>query len=120
MEAAHRKNYLYRIATNLANDHYRSRRTEPLPENEPASTTASSYSPDVERAFRALNPRERDALWLAYVECFSHSEIAEVLRLKTASVRPTLARAREKFARILRRRGIAGHSEDLKIRKGTR
>lgn len=104
MEPDHRKNYLYRIATNLANDHYRKRGTEPLPEH--LTTPASGYSPDVERAFRSLKPREREALWLAYVECFSHSEIAAVLRLTTASVRPTLARARTRFTEVLRKRGI--------------
>lgn len=105
MEAAHRRNYLYRIATNLANDHYRSRKAEALPEHLIAPTSAGEPI-DVERAFRSLKPRERDALWLAYVECFSHREIADVLRLTTASVRPTLARARTRFAEVLRKRGI--------------
>jgi RNA polymerase sigma-70 factor (ECF subfamily) len=109
MEHVHRKNYLYRIATNLMRDHRRSRKLEPLPEDSAASTRAGSLDTahDVGRAFGRLKPREREILWMAYVECFDHREIAQVLRTKAVSIRPMLARARGKFGDILRRRGVA-------------
>jgi RNA polymerase sigma-70 factor (ECF subfamily) len=108
MEPAHRKNYLYRVATNLVNDHRRSRKLEQLPEDRAAETTVGSLDTanDVGGAFGRLKPREREVLWMAYVECFSHKEIAEVLRTKAASIRPMLARARSSFADILRSRGL--------------
>ena len=49
-----------------------------------------------------LNPREREILWLAYVEGSSHKEIAEVVGLKAGSVHLLLFRARHKMARLLR------------------
>lgn len=108
MEPAHRKNYLYRIATNLVHDHRRSRKLEQLPEDRAAATIADSLNTanDVGRAFGRLKAREREVLWMAYVECFSHKEIAEVLRTKAVSIRPMLARARASFADILRRHGF--------------
>ena len=41
-------------------------------------------------------------LWLAYVEGFSHREIATVLGMKTASIKLLLFRARRRLAAILR------------------
>lgn len=41
----------------------------------------------------------------AYVECFSHEEIAKVAGARPASIRPMLARARGRLAGILTRRG---------------
>jgi RNA polymerase sigma-70 factor (ECF subfamily) len=110
MEPPHRKNYLYRIATNLVQDHRRSRKLESLPEDRMAVTASHSAesNQDIAKALAQLKPREREALWMAYVEGFDHSEIAGVLRMGTASIRPMLFRARSKFAGILRRRGI-GH-----------
>jgi DNA-directed RNA polymerase specialized sigma24 family protein len=35
---------------------------------------------DVRQAMRALKPRERELLWLAYVEGMSHAEIREMAR----------------------------------------
>jgi len=105
IEPAHRRNYLYRIATNLVHDHRRSRTPEPLPDDLKA-TSSPDTAHDIGRAFQHLKLKDRDVLWMAYVECFSHKEIAEVLRLGTASIRPMLARARTRFADILRRRGL--------------
>jgi RNA polymerase sigma-70 factor (ECF subfamily) len=107
MEDSHRRNYLYRIATNLVHDHRRSRKPEPLAEEPAVPSGAGSLdaAQDIGRAFDRLKPRERDALWLAYVECFDHREIAAILRMRTASIRPMLARARARFADILRRHG---------------
>jgi RNA polymerase sigma-70 factor, ECF subfamily len=111
MESAHQRNYLYRIAANLVHDYRKSRKLETLSEEQlPAMSKLGSFGTahDVGRAFDRLRPRERDVLWFAYVECFDHKEIAGILQVGIASVRPMLARARAKFADILRRRGIGG------------
>jgi len=39
--------------------------------------------------------------WLAYVEGFTHHEIARLVGNAPASIRPLLARARDRFRRIL-------------------
>jgi RNA polymerase sigma-70 factor, ECF subfamily len=113
MELQHRKNYLYRIASNLVNDHRRSRKVEQLPEELPGNTALEmgalvDEAHDIAKAFERLKPREQDLLWLAYVECFTHQEIGGILHLGAASIRPMLSRARSKFARLLRRRSVAG------------
>jgi len=40
--------------------------------------------------------------WLAYVERFSHREIARVVGAKEQSIRPMLSRARDRFAALLK------------------
>lgn len=101
---SHRKNYLFKIATNLVNDSFRSPKTEQLPENYDACAAplAHQHGTDVNRAMAKLKPRERDALWLAYAEGLSHKEIAETLGVKTASMKILLFRARHKLASLLR------------------
>ena len=101
---SHRKNYLFRIATNLANDSFRSGREEQLPEDYDAGAAPPDpHQPtDVNRALARLKPRERDALWLAYAEGLSHQEIAETLGVKTTSMKILLFRARQKLASLLR------------------
>jgi RNA polymerase sigma-70 factor (ECF subfamily) len=113
----YRKNYLFRIATNLLRDHYR--RQRPCVEVKPE--TASSPSPsdqanlrsDVGRVLGQLKPKDREMLWLAYVEGSSHSEIADMLGLKAASIRSMLFRARQRLAGLLRATGLApGESKE--------
>ena len=102
----HRRNYLYRIATNLVRDAKRSQR--PLFEDgvemadvaAPAAADAESRQ-DVRRALGRLKPRERAMLWLAYANGSSHAEIADVLGLKTTSIKLLLFRARRKLAATL-------------------
>jgi RNA polymerase sigma-70 factor (ECF subfamily) len=48
-----------------------------------------------------MRPRERQLLWLAYAEGYSHREIAEITGLASASIRLLLFRARRKIARLL-------------------
>jgi RNA polymerase sigma-70 factor (ECF subfamily) len=48
-----------------------------------------------------LKPRERELLWLGHVERFSHKEIAEILGLKSGSIRLLLFRARKKLGAML-------------------
>ena len=106
----HRRNYLFRIATNLIRDRFRRRRpeVEVLAEAATAADQGSDVGrrTDVARALAELKPRQRQLLWLAYVEGMSHEEIATVLRLRTGSIRPLLFRARRRMAEVLRRRGL--------------
>ena len=105
----HRKNYLFRIATNLAHDRYRQGKDpEQLSEHHegPADhfdvAEQNQRRSDLSRAMAQLKPRQRDALWLAYAEGSSHEEIAQVLGVKTNSVKLLLFRARRKLASLLR------------------
>ena len=108
---AHRRNYLYRIAANLAHDNYRhSEAPLPLPEahetghplSNPDAVGQTERRTDLSRAMAQLKPRQRDALWLAYAEGSSHEEIGRVLGVKTNSVKLLLFRARRKLAALLR------------------
>jgi RNA polymerase sigma-70 factor (ECF subfamily) len=106
----HRRNYLYRIATNLVHDTRRSKRPlfDESVELTGIAATSPSASPeqraDVRRALGHLKPRERAMLWLAYAHGASHSDIADVLGVKTGSIKLLLFRARRKLARLLERR----------------
>lgn len=105
-DESHRKNYLYRIATNLARDHFRQKRFQAAPLGEHASPVnfdaRMEASNAVRKALGEIKPNERELAWLAYVEGASHREIAEITGLKEASVRPLLFRVRQKLARLLR------------------
>jgi RNA polymerase sigma-70 factor (ECF subfamily) len=107
----HRKNYVFRIAANLAHDSRRRRKDQEelledderaAAQGEPDPAERSQRREDLARAMAQLKPRQRDALWLAYAEGSSHAEIAEVLGLKANSVKLILFRARRKLAALLR------------------
>jgi RNA polymerase sigma-70 factor (ECF subfamily) len=109
---AHRRNSLYRIATNLARDARRRNLIrapfilagddiERVPSSENAGTTERTA--DFTRAMSHLKPRERAMLWLAYAEGASHREIADVLGVRPASLKPMLSRARRRLAVLLGR-----------------
>jgi RNA polymerase sigma-70 factor (ECF subfamily) len=111
MTDAHGKNYLFRIATNLLRDHWRRGRsagrlapeTTPAPEDTAERVHVRS---DVGRVVERLKPRERELLWLAYVEGFSHKQIGEALGLKADSIRLLVFRARQKLAGLLCKQGL--------------
>jgi len=109
MTDAHRKNYLFRTATNLVRDEGRRRKPVALEEREAGGCAAENIAErrDVERSLSALKPRERELLWLAYVEQFSHRDIASIVGAKPQSIRPMLSRARARLAEILRKGGFA-------------
>lgn len=108
---AHRRNSLYRIATNLARDARRRSLLHPAflagPDIERVSAgdqpDAGESSADFTRAMAQLKPRERAILWLAYAEGNSHREIADILGLHQASLKIMLFRARRKLASLLGR-----------------
>jgi RNA polymerase sigma-70 factor, ECF subfamily len=112
-DESHRRNSLFRIATNVARDAARHRRrwaevpiadeesmhvprsTTPMPEQEAAVRT------DLARAMRRLDPAHRELLWLAYAQGASHEEIAAIVGVRAISVRTLLLRARRKLAAML-------------------
>jgi RNA polymerase sigma-70 factor (ECF subfamily) len=110
-DEAHRRHYLFRIAVNLVRDHYRRPRFDRMPasgeSHHPRSQSGAEAADraaeriDLSRAMARLKPRERDMLWLAYAQGSSHEEIAAVLGLKTASIKPLLFRARRRLAALL-------------------
>lgn len=111
---AHRRNYLFRIATNLVRDLRRRPRVDEshladggqdVDHADPESADVAGGAVrrlDLARSMARLKPRERDLLWLAYAQGSSHKEIAEALGLKTASVKLLLFRARRRLAGLLR------------------
>jgi len=100
--------YLFRIATNLLRDHWRRPRAmsiEEIPEEFFAAHESAEQSDSqimLGPALRQMKPRERQLLWLAHAEGYSHREIAEVTGLASASIRLLLFRARRKIAGLLR------------------
>jgi RNA polymerase sigma-70 factor (ECF subfamily) len=114
---AHRRNYLFRIATNLVRDLRRRPRldesrtaegADEIDHADPRSADAANGAVrrlDLARSMARLKPRERDLLWLAYAQGSSHKEIAETLGLKTASIKLLLFRARRRLAGLLREGG---------------
>ena len=107
MSDEHRKNYLFRIATNLLHDLARLRKTEPLEDCASPRDLAKDVLERTSsiRSWEQLTPQQRELLWLAYVEQFSHKEIAGMIGVKAPSVRTMLFRARERFSEILKRGG---------------
>lgn len=107
---AHRRNYLFRIATNLVRDAHRRRQIDALPLLESCEAADPGADPagtvqrqtDLARGLSQLKPRERDLLWLAYAHGSSHREIADTLGLKPASIKLLLFRARQRLASLLR------------------
>ncbi|SMF48174.1 RNA polymerase sigma-70 factor, ECF subfamily [Tistlia consotensis] len=109
--------YLYRIAGNLALDHFRQearRRTEAVPAERLAAV--EDETPDVERALAArerlqrleqalarLPPRTREIFRLNRVEGLTYLEIAARLGISESSVQKHLARALQQAMRAARR-----------------
>lgn len=109
---AHRRNSLFRIATNLARDNRRRLRAVPATsvydEEEQPGLHSDAHAADrvarrtdLARAMARLKPRERAMLWLAYAHGSSHREIADTLGLTAGSVKLLLFRARRKLAGLL-------------------
>jgi RNA polymerase sigma-70 factor (ECF subfamily) len=108
-DEAHRRNYLFRVGTNLVRDGHRRRRTQPAPDIQhddpvdPRSDVGGRVErrADLTRAMARLTPRERALVWLAYAEGKSHREIGDTIGVRAGSVKILLFRARRKMARWL-------------------
>ncbi len=117
---AHRRNSLYRIATNLAVDARRRSFARPaasITGDDVEAVAASGRSgnhgddaarrTDVNRAMAQLRPRDRAMLWMAYAEGASHDEIAGAIGVQPSSMKLLLFRARKKMAKLLGEKGGA-------------
>ena len=108
-EIAYRQ-YLFKIGTNLLRDHWRRPSASALddiperalPVQEAPRTQHLDDRAQLDAAFARMKPRERQLLWLAHAECYSHREIAAITGLRESSIRLLLFRARRKLARHLR------------------
>ena len=107
------RRYLFRIATNLMRDHWRRPKNSSIEElpgeafQAPDESSACDSRAMLGPALQQMKPRERQLLWLAYAEGYSHREIADITGLASASIRLLLFRARHKIARLLRPEGRA-------------
>ncbi len=112
-----RKAFAYKIATRLLTDSFRRKKSVSLEAagerkaDEIPIPVREALSPDLKRLFALLPPRDRALLWLAYAEGYDHVEIAEILGLKSASIKVLLFRLRRSFAAALRANGY--HPEEL-------
>jgi RNA polymerase sigma-70 factor (ECF subfamily) len=102
----HAKRYLFRVATNLLRDYWRRPKAssiEDLPEGMFSSAGGDGMDAQMmlEPRLLQLRPRERQLLWLAHAEGYSHKEIAEIMGLRSPSIRLMLFRARHKLAELL-------------------
>jgi RNA polymerase sigma-70 factor (ECF subfamily) len=103
------KAYLYKVAFRLIIDQKRKIKVES--DNRDHETYEASREEaifmalDIEKTFRLLKPKERNLLWLAYVEGYSHREIADITGRGENSIKVQLFRVKKKFAAILRQTG---------------
>jgi RNA polymerase sigma-70 factor (ECF subfamily) len=112
---AHRRNSLYKIATNLATDARRRSFTRPaavvtgddVERLSDARKMGGDHGSDVarrtdvDRAMAQLRPRDRAMLWMAYAEGASHDEIAGAIGVRPSSMKLLLFRARRRMAELL-------------------
>jgi RNA polymerase sigma-70 factor (ECF subfamily) len=115
----HRRNYLFRIGTNLARDHFRHGQRDhryriamPAAAHARAAVDVAELQRggDLQPILARLTTRDRELLLLAYVEGMTHKEISAITGLMRASVKPLLFRARRRFAGALRDAGITSSS----------
>ena len=110
---AHRRNYLFRIATNLIQDQRRRPRVASVPVDEAdrvrsrdnGSAGRAADRVDLARALQHMKPRERSLLWLAYVHGWSHAELARATGLRVSSMKMLLFRARQRLIGLLEHKG---------------
>jgi RNA polymerase sigma-70 factor, ECF subfamily len=113
---AHRRNALFRIATNLARDSrrrgIRAHLVAIVDDELRAAVDVAAETErreDLARALSHLKPRERAMLWLAYAQGSTHRDIARVVGVRAESVRLLLFRARHKMAALLRGENLRGN-----------
>ena len=108
------RRYLFRIASNLLRDHWRrpgAVSIEELPDHLLLGNDGSAGMDSratLGPAMAKMRPRDRQLLWLAHAENYTHREIAEITGLGVTSIRLLLFRARREMARLLQQGGRQG------------
>jgi RNA polymerase sigma-70 factor (ECF subfamily) len=108
------RRYLFRIASNLLRDHWRrpgAVSIEELPDHLLLGSDGSAGMDSratLGPAMARMRPRDRQLLWLAHAESYTHREIAEITGLGVTSIRLLLFRARREMARLLQQGGRDG------------
>jgi RNA polymerase sigma-70 factor (ECF subfamily) len=102
------RRYLFRVASNLVADRWRraSRERSSLEQvarGTPATTRPASVDDhELTQTFARLKPRDRQLLWLAYVEDQDHGQMAGALGVSRASVKVLLSRAKSRLRDLLK------------------
>jgi RNA polymerase sigma factor (sigma-70 family) len=107
-ERARFDTWVHRVALNLCYDRLRKRRewtSEDLPELADEGLAEASGHEDasirVERALRAIAPRQREAIVLTYYQSMSNAEAASTMDVSIEALESLLARARRALQAIL-------------------
>lgn len=105
--------YLFRMASNLVVDHWRRGRVRAA--NADPDPVIGEADPglglDLTRVFNRLSIRDRQLVWLAYVEGADRESIGDALGLGAASVRVMLHRAKARLAAAMRAGGYGGSND---------
>lgn len=100
----HMKAWLIRVAINICNNHFRSRKhisASPVPEDFPSEE--QHKIDELINVVMKLPEKYRLPIHLFYYEEYSVTEIAEILDLNEATVKTRLKRGRDKLKKVLRK-----------------
>ena len=100
----HMKAWLIRVAINICNNHFRSRKhisASPVPEDLPSEE--QHKIDELINVVMKLPEKYRLPIHLFYYEEYSVTEIAEILDLNEATVKTRLKRGRDKLKKVLRK-----------------
>lgn len=111
------KTWLYAIAGNIARDHLRLRKRQPLSleeyhHDEEAVSLEETYIHQEEKmrlhqCMKQLKAEYRQVLWLAYFEDFSHRQISKIMKKSTHNIETLAYRARLALKQILIKEGFS-------------
>lgn len=100
----HMKAWLIRVAINICNNHFRSRKhisASPVPDDLPSEE--QHEIDELINVVMKLPEKYRLPIHLFYYEEYSVTEIAEILDLNEATVKTRLKRGRDKLKKVLRK-----------------
>ena len=100
----HMKAWLIRVAINICNNHFRSRKhisASPVPEDFPSEE--QHKIDELINVVKKKKKKYRLPIHLFYYEEYSVTEIAEILDLNEATVKTRLKRGRDKLKKVLRK-----------------
>lgn len=110
------KTWLYTIARNVAMDHIRQRKRQPVSleeyhRSDEEKSLEESYMQQEEKirlhqCIKQLKTEYRQVLWLAYFEGFSYRQIGKVMKKSTHSIETLAYRARLALKQILIKEGF--------------